>query len=71
MACDPQSILLAYDEYLQELHERETMIYGAQGIKIPPRRQPTKKQGSSFADSWRIFAATHNARFAERQRSKG
>ncbi len=71
MAADPLTVMLAYDGYCEELEDLERIVYGAQGIKLPPRTPAGKPSVKTVADTWRLFKAGHNARMAAEAGAKG
>ena len=68
LAAHPAHVLWAYDEYQQEFHEIQTIIYGAQGVRVPPRRIATSPRRLVGAQ-WAAFVQTHNTQYAARQRA--
>jgi hypothetical protein len=62
MRADPQLILLAWNGYQEDREELERIIFGSQGIKLPPRRQEADDT-LSFAERLLLFKREHNARW--------
>lgn len=57
------SIQIAWEGLQEADHERDTAIYGAQGIKLPPLK-PAKPGPETIAQGMRSWAREHNARYA-------
>lgn len=72
LRADALAIVLAYEGWKEQRYGLERMIYGAQGVKLPPLPPRNMKPGSraSWDDTWRNFAKEHNARWRAGERAK-
>lgn len=72
LAADPIMIDLAWKGWCQQREEYERMLYGAQGIRLPPI-PPDDDDGMAdlpMTTKWRMITRDHNARWSQKERAR-
>lgn len=63
--------MIAWKAYCEEIEDYERIIYGAQGIRLPPKVRSIDKALAALTPSerWALRVKKHNAEFSGRERA--